>query len=149
MADRVLPSVRLLLPCDTANFDLSDEKWVLKNPWGTVFLPPGAKFPFRVAEMCVYAQFTGGLGTFDLAVELLRLSDEDSKRLVGTGAATRIEFPGGEPLLTRDLAFPLQRIPLREAGLYEFRAVSVGDAGSEVLAGRTAEIRVIDRRARL
>ena len=122
---------------------------MLRNPWGTVELPPGERFPFRVAEMWVYAQFVDGLGTFDLAVELLRVVDDDSRRSIGTSAATRIEFPGGEQLSIRGSAFGLKRVPFREAGLYELRAVAVTDAGSEVLAGQTAEVRVLDRRARL
>lgn len=149
MADRVLPSVRLLLPCDTANFDLSDERWVLKNPWGTVELPPGQTFPMRVTEMWVYTQFVDGLGTFDLAVELLRVMGDESRRSIGTSATTPIKFSAGEQLSIRGSAFGLKRVPFRGAGLYELRAVSVTDVGSEVLAGRTAEVRVLDRRATL
>ena len=149
MAERVLPTVRILLPCDSANYDLADQKWMLKNPWGTLQLPPGANFPFRVKDMWVYTQFVDGLGAFDLAVELLRIADDGSRKSIGTSAATRIEFPTGERLLARDSAFRLKRVPFRQAGLFEFRAVAATEGGSEILTGQSAELRVLDRRTRL
>jgi hypothetical protein len=149
MAVQVLPTVRMLLPCDSAVYDLADEQWTVKNPWGTVQLPLGATFPFRVTDMWVYAQFAEGIGAFDLAIELLRIRDDGSRRSIGTSATTRIEFRGGEQLLTRDSAFRLKKVPFREAGLFEFRATVAAESGSSVLPGQVAEVRVIDRRVRL
>jgi hypothetical protein len=149
MADHVLPSVRILLPCDDANIDLVDESWTLKRPWGTMRLPAGAQFPFRVSDMWVFAQFADGVGTFDLSVELLRLRDDGSGKSIGTSAATRIEFPSGEQLLTRDTAFRLKRVPFREQGLFKFRVTAETENGSAVLPGQVAEVRVLDRRTRI
>ena len=147
MADSVLPSVRILLPCDDAIFDLADQAWSLKNPLGTLQLPSGATFPYRVENMAVYAQFVGGLGAFDVAVEMLRWDIDGSKKLIGTSAVTRYEFFHGQQLLTLATAFQLKMVPFRFAGIYEFRAVATTAGRSQLLSGQSAELRVLDRRS--
>lgn len=149
MAEQVPPLVRMLFPCDMAVLDVTDQKWTLTNPWSVVMLPPGAAFPFRVVEFWVYAQFTGGVGDFDLAVEMRQVQDDDTRRTVAWSKATRMGFPSGQQLLAFDMAFHMKRVPFRGPGLYEFCVTVDAEEGHQVLAGQTAELRVLDRRAGL
>ena len=140
MADFVLPAVKLIFPCDAAVINLADLKWELKNPWAVVRLPQGAKFPFRVVDLWVYAQLTDGVGSFDLRVEMRQRRDDGTQRTVGASVPTRIDFPGGHQLRAFDTAFQLKKVPFREAGLYEFYVTADGHGE---LQGRTAELRVL------
>ena len=139
MADRVLPLVRLVFPCDAAVIDLSDMTWELKNPWLDLALPAGARFPFRQEKICVYAQLTDGVGSFDVRIELRQLMD-NGRRTIGVGASTRVEFPANRRLFASEVVFELEMVPFREAGLYELYLAS--DEG-EPLEGQSAVIRVL------
>ena len=148
MAERIRPVVHLLFACDDAVCDLQTGRWTLSNPWHAVTLPPGATFPFRADEFWVYVQLAGGLGSFDLAVEIRRLVDDGPPRVVGWSPVSRIEFPADARLLAIDTAFALRRVPFREPGLYEIRVLADGDGpgGWAPLAGATFVLRVLDRR---
>jgi hypothetical protein len=153
MADRVMPIVHLIFPCDDAVIDLADGKWVLRNPQAITYLPPGASFPFRESELWVYAQLTGGLGRWELAVEVRQKRDDGSYRFVGIGATTELEFEPGPRLVVEATAFGFRNLPFREEGLYEFRVIAqMGDAVAptyEALSGPVAELRKLDRRGTL
>jgi hypothetical protein len=148
VGERIRPVVHLLFACDAAERDAGTDRWILTNPWSTVALPPGATFPFRAEEFWVYAQFTGVIGEFELAVEMRHLVDNQSPRVVGWSPVARIVFPAGGRLLAIDTAFALRGVPFREPGVYEIRALADGDdPGSWApLAGTTFELRVLDRR---
>jgi hypothetical protein len=45
MADRVLPLVRLMIPCQKVEVSAAGAA-VISNPLTSVVLPPGASFPF-------------------------------------------------------------------------------------------------------
>jgi hypothetical protein len=148
MANGILPRVRLIFPCDDAVRDQRDGKWVLKHPWSTVMLPPGANFPYRLVDLWLYAQLAEGVGRFDLRVEMLQVRDDNTRRAVGSGDPVSMEFPGGSQLLAFDTAFHMKMVPFREAGLYEFRVVVEVDEGRfQALEGQTALLRVLDWRA--
>jgi hypothetical protein len=132
----------MIFVCDAAQQDQADGKWVLTNPWSVVMLPPGARFPFRHVACWVYFQLTGGVGAFDVAVEMRQVQDDGTRRSVGWSPTVEMDFPGGSQLLAFDMALRLRRVPFREPGLYEFCVT----ADSAVLAGQAAEVRVLDRR---
>ena len=88
----VKPVVRLFFPCDEAIFDTRDEKWTLKNPWHTVAMPPGITQNFGQEEIWLYAQFSGGVGTFYLSVHLL----DDTGLVLGKSPPSLWELSGGE-----------------------------------------------------
>lgn len=147
MADRVIPTVRLIFPADDAILDLADGNWQLKNPWGSVLaLPPGSRFPFRAEEAWVYVQLTDGVGEFRLSVELRQLRDDRTRRTVGWSEATPYNLPGGAQIFSTDAVFRLKNLPFREAGLYEFYVTAEDErAGDRIeLPGQTAVIRVLD-----
>jgi len=133
VADVVKPVVRLFFPCDEAVLDLADGKWMLKNPWHTVAMPPGVAGDFVQQEIWLYAQLTGGLGTFYLSVHL---HDEDGTRIVKSQPFAR-DFPGG--LIAVEEVFHLIDIPFDRPGLYEFKLL----ANHAELEGGTVNLRVL------
>jgi len=150
MAARVLPRVRLIFPCDDA-VARSDGRWVLTNPRAILAVPAGIAFPVNVREMWVYAQFTDGVGEFDLAMEMRFVQVDDTRTVIGRGKPTRLTFPAGRQLQAFDRAFRLTNVPFKEQGMYEFAVVVVSDKASQVvpLAGETALFRVLDSRNQL
>ena len=142
MAASVFPVVKLLFACDTAFADPMDAKWVLKNPWSVVMLPPGATFPFRAEDFRVYAHLTDGLGEFEVSVQLRHLRDDDTFRTTGSrqDRNTVVFSRRGQSVLI-DVVFEFKNAPFREAGRYEFCVVANGQVGS----GQTAALRVLDR----
>lgn len=142
LATRVLPIVRLLLPCDSAAQDEFNEKWIIVNPWAAVALPEGATFPFDVDEIWLYAQLAEGIGVAPLAVEMRHLRDDGSERSVGRSEVTHVEFVGGNALAIRETIFRMRHVPFEEPGIYQFRVV----ANYADLNGHIAEVRVLDWR---
>jgi hypothetical protein len=110
-------------------------------------LPSEASFPFRSEEFWVYAQLTGGLGEFEIAVEMRHLVDNRPARVVGWSRVTPVDFPAGNRLVAIDAAFPLRGVPFREPGLYEIRVLADGEVPDswEPLQG-VFEFRVLDGR---
>jgi hypothetical protein len=101
--------------------------------------------------MWVYAQFTDGVGEFDLAMEMRFVQVDDTRTVIGRGKPTRLTFPAGRQLQAFDRAFRLTNVPFKEQGMYEFAVVVVSDKASQVvpLAGETALFRVLDSRNQL
>jgi hypothetical protein len=145
LADRVLPIVRLLLPCDSAAQDEFSEKWIITNPWAVVALPEGASFPFDVEEIWLYAQLAEGIGVVSLAVEMRHLHDDGSERIVGRSEVVELEFIGGNQLAIVERLFRMTRVPFEEPGIYQFRVV----ANYAELKGHVAEVRVLDLRGQV
>jgi hypothetical protein len=144
----VIPFVRLIIPVWSAVIDLRDEAWVLRDPLVTASPPPGTNFPFQMDELCVFAQLTGGLGQWELGVEVRERFDNGTYRTVGTGRTTMHDFSQGPRLNVVSTAFPFRQIPFREEGLYEFRVIAQTNEDGESptyepLAGPVAELRVL------
>jgi hypothetical protein len=114
VANLVKPVVRLFFPCDEAVLDTTDEKWTLKNPWHTVAMPPGVMKDFCQEEIWLYAQFSGGVGTFYLSVHLL----DDTGRVLGKSPPALWELSGGNQVCEE--VFHLTKVPFPRPGLYEF-----------------------------
>lgn len=138
MADRVFPTVHLLVPCESAHHE--SEEVILANPWATIILPEGASFPFDLDDLCVFAQLTDGVGSLELSVEMCQHYDDGTVRIVGTGSWMPVTFSGGTQLGVYDAVFHLSNVPFDEAGLYEFRIV----ADDVVLDGHRAILRILD-----
>jgi hypothetical protein len=141
----VLPQVRLLFACDDASYDPDAGKWKLTHPWSIVELSAGAEFPVIADEFRIYAQLTGGLGSFRLMVELRQLLDNGEFRLVSRGPPIEIRFTGSSRLEAIDGVLFMQRIPLREEGLYEFSIVAESEPprDPERLEGLVSVLRVL------
>jgi hypothetical protein len=56
MADRVLPSVSLLLPCRDAVYELTGLCWNVSDPWTVMAFPENVHGKFDFDEFWVYAQ---------------------------------------------------------------------------------------------
>lgn len=142
MADRILPSVKLIFACDDAVVDLADEKWALKHPWYVVELPAGADFPFDIPDAWVFVRLADGVGTFDIGVELVRLDEDGGERRVGRSRSVRLTFSAADRWNPADMAFEFGRTTFDRAGIYELRAV----AGYAPLDGTEATFRVFPAR---
>jgi hypothetical protein len=132
----VLPVVRLFFPCDEAALDLADMKWSLKNPWHTVQMPAGVTEKFGQRELWLHAQLTGGLGEFNLTVEL-RESDS-GVRIGRPSPPERFEFVGGQ-LAAVEVVFHMVNVPFPTPGHYTFKLL----ANRAELEGGLSELRVL------
>ena len=151
MADRVMPFARLIFPVRGALLDLADEKWLLRDPLVMAQPPRGKPFPFRMPQLAVFVQLTGGLGRWEIGMEVRQRRDEGSYRFVGISPMEPIEFESGPRLMVKATAFLFKKLPFKEEGLYEFRVVAQTSDDSatptyEVLNGPVAELRVLDHR---
>jgi hypothetical protein len=134
VADIIKPVVRLFFACDEAILDLADQKWTLKNPWHTVAMPPGVTGNFAQEEIWLYAQLTGGLGTFRFSVQLR----DETGRVVGkTKPSDERALSGGNQVFEE--VFRLTRVPFDKPGLYEFKLLG----NHADLEGGTAYLRVL------
>lgn len=154
MADRVMPFVRLILPIRRADFDPVDGSWRLTDPVVIASPSVGKPFPFRMPELWVYVQLTGGLGLWELGVEARQKRDDGTYRFIGIGAMTPLVFEPGPRLPVKAIAFKFLKLPFREEGLYEFRVVAQTSEHFttptyEALNGPTSELRVLDHRRTL
>lgn len=148
MAARVLPSVRLVFPCDNAVLR-TDGKWVLTNPRAVINLPGGATFPVTVKEMWVYVHLAEGVGDFDLSLELRYVEVDDTRTVIGRGKPVPLAFPAGRQLYVFDTAIHLTKVPLYKQGLFELAVVVADGEPSQwvPLAGPTAMFRVLSGRS--
>jgi len=133
VADVVKPIVRLFFPCDEAILDSADNKWTLKNPWHTVAMPPGTTHNFCQEEIWLYAQFSGGVGTFYLSVHLM----DDKGFVIGKSPPSLRELSGGNQVFEE--VFHMTRVPFARPGLYEFKLM----ANHAEMEGGTAYLRVL------
>ena len=146
MADRVPPTVRLLVPCEEAQQDQDTDQLLILNPLALVGLPPDLTFPIEVEELSVYAQVTHGIGVFPLSVEVRQVYDgNEEDRVVHQSEPLTLTFPTAARLEIYHLVFQLKNVPFDEPGIYEFRLLS----DAEEFESPVATLRVLDQRAPL
>lgn len=136
MADRVLPIVRLFFACDSAIIDLSDEKWLLKNPWHTLAMPPGVKEKFVQMVIWLYAQVTDAVGEFNLRIQL----QTKDGFVLGASDVQPVVFPGTDRLAVFERVFKMTDVPFPRPDVYEFRLI----ANYAELEGGKFELRVLE-----
>jgi hypothetical protein len=141
MADRVLPIVTLVFPCQQAQLESGDV--IILNPWASVALPDGVSFPIDLEELWIFAQLTDGVGTFKVSVEMRRRFDDGTVQAVGDSPLITLSFPGGGQLGVQDAIFRMTNVPFDDPGLYEFILMADG----EELDCQVPVLRVFDQRA--
>ena len=121
----MLPIARFFFACDSAVFDLADEKWSVKNPWHTVQMPLGRTKGHRQKELWLYSQLSSGLGDIDLGVEL-RFFDplKADKVVLGRSGVERRTF--SHKLEIHEVVFKMVNVPFPRVGQYEFRMLARG-----------------------
>jgi hypothetical protein len=135
VANVVKPVVWLFFLCDEAMLELEDGKWWLKRPWpGTVTMPPGVTHNHCQEELWLYAQMSGGVGTFHLSVQLV---NEDGQVIGRTDPPITRELSGGNEWLEE--VWHWIDVPFDRPGLYEFRLVG----NYAELDGGTVHLRVL------
>ncbi len=151
------PIVRLLLVASRAGNEPPDNDLVVRNP---MVLVSADRLPWKVEEAAVYVQLSGGLGRWELAIEFGQRLDSGGLRLIGSGSVRTQNFGSGSRLGAWDSYFVFSNLPLRRAGLYEFRVIgrpADGPDGTvfEVLDGihpgvpAVAELRVLEQGGQL
>ncbi|HYH65694.1 MAG TPA: hypothetical protein VD866_13440 [Urbifossiella sp.] len=151
MADRPKPIVRLIMIATRAGVEPLDNDRVLRNPLTRI---DAGRFPWREDEVAVYAQLSGGLGRWELAVEFGERLDGGLFRPIGPTRAFVLDFGPAARLAVWEADSPFRRLPFRREGLYAFRMVGrpagdPDDTAFEVLEGihpgipAVAELRVL------
>lgn len=136
MADRPKPMVRLLMVVARAGIEPPDTDLVLRNPMTRV---TAERFPWREERVVVYAQLSGGLGRWELAVEFGR-TDGGLFRPVGTSPPTVLTFGTADRLAVWNQQTAFRKLPFRHEGLYAFRVIGRSadgpdDTAFEILDG--------------
>ena len=146
MADRVPPTIRLLLLCLDARYDEETGETILTNPIGVAGLPPGSAFPYTADHLSLYAQVSDGIGVIPLSVELRQVYDGDEEdRVVFQSDPYPLTCPLAPRLEIQDIFFPLGEVEFVAPGIYEFRLQS----DVEGFESPVAMLRVLDREAGL
>lgn len=159
----VFPRVKRIVVCDDATFDAGERQWNIRGPWVVRFLPPGKSFPFRKTGLAVYIQLSGGLGSARLGIEMRQkrfgfrdVPDPDHDfQIVYRQVGVHVEehpflFPLDDSRLTiHETAIRMARVPFREEGVYEFRAIAVSGETHRALDGLVAEVSLLDPTRRL
>lgn len=128
MADRVLPLVRLLIPCDKAE-RTPDGRWLITNPVTMAELPPGDTYPFQQEELFLYAQLGEGVGEFWLKAELYSVQKADLQepiekwelKKLGQSEPIRAEASPSKQLWGLPAVFRFSKITFEKPGIYVFR----------------------------
>ena len=136
MAAGVRPIVRLFFPCDAITPDPTDGKWVVKNPWHTVQMPPGVSRKFGQEEILFYSQLTNGLGEFSLGVVMQAYG---GSVVFGQSKPEKRTFTTAGRLEVVEVKFEMTQVPFPKPDLYVFRLI----AGGVELEGGIAYLRVV------
>jgi hypothetical protein len=115
--DWPFPTVRHLIVCRRPNpIDAEYREAILRIVFG--LRPPATTgYPFLLPELHVFAQVTGGVGSFEFTVELYRM-DADP---VLIASAEPFEFTFEDRVAAYSFFRRFEFIPFDRAGLYEFR----------------------------
>jgi hypothetical protein len=106
MASGVVPLGKIVYVCDDVIQDPASQKVHVLGTFDVIRTPAGATYPHRLAQLCVFAQLTGGIGVVTVQAKAL---DASSGAEVFGSPLYRVTFPGGHRLLT--VAIRLQDCP--------------------------------------
>ena len=134
------PTVRLFIVCADAVLqvpqtdDLQYAFWEIHNPYHTVWMPPGVKKNFVMHKLCVYAQLTDGLGTFNfgLKVEQVDLVNPKRNKVMGLVGPIQVTFDNPWDVIEEVVQF--NNIPFPRPGQYLFSLI---ENGKELPGGST------------
>lgn len=111
------PTVQHLIACRRPHpVDAAYQEVVMRVVFG-LRPPAGADYPLLLPELHVFAQVSGGSGTFELCVELYRMDIDPV--LVDAALPDDVAFE--DRVAAYSLIRQFQMIPFERAGLYEFR----------------------------
>lgn len=110
------PTVRHLIACRRPNpIDPAYREAILRMVFA-LRPPAGTDYPFLLPELHVFAQVAGGVGTFELSVDLYRM-EADPVLVV---ASPPIEFTFEDRVAGYSFFRGFRMIPFARPGLYEF-----------------------------
>lgn len=112
----VRPRVELCFACADAKLE-SDGTWTLRNPFSSVWMPPGIAEYFRGSEFFVYSRLTDGVGEFRLSVQVRVF---DTNTILMQSPPVPRKFPE-DRLEVLEVVFHMTNIPFPRPGLYEIK----------------------------
>lgn len=118
VASVVKPIVRLFFPCEEALYDPVHGKWSLTNPLHTIEMPPGVQSDYVTDEFWLYAQLSGGVGTFNISVQLVEESGVILRRTVPLSWT----MTGGFEVVQEVFQMPPTRFP--RPGVYALKLIA-------------------------
>jgi len=134
----VVPVIRLMVVCNelvlglpaprTGVIDLADTRWSIEEPLTDVYIPQGMEGEFGVEELHVLAIVSGGLGEFDVQVQIFHQQlNEDGNIEERSSFRSRqvpIEFEAANRNMSQILDFHMKSVPFVDPGQYEFRLMA-------------------------
>ena len=113
MATTVVPVTKALYLCDDVVEDPSSRKVHLLGTFNALRPPAGATYPYRLGQLCVFAQLAGGVGELPVRLEIVRARDD---AVVYAAPERRLRFPSRLTMVS--VCFRLRNRPFPEAGVY-------------------------------
>jgi len=106
MSSGVVPLGKIVYMCDDVVQDPLTGNLTVVSVFNAIHPPDGETYPYRLLQMCVFAQFAGGLGPTEFQVKVL---DAATGVEVFGSPSYRVNFPGGQMVVTirmLDCPFP-------------------------------------------
>jgi len=97
MSSGVMPLGKIVYVCDDVLQDQVSGKLHVLGTFTSVHPPDGVTYPFRLGQLCVFAQLAGGLGT--AAIEVKVIDAANGNEVFGS-APHQVNFPGGHAIAT-------------------------------------------------
>lgn len=113
MSSGVLPIGKIVYVCDDVMQDVVNGNITVIGVFNAVQPPDGGNYPFRLSQLCVFAQFAGGLGQVDLEA---RVIDAATGNDIFASPVYFVNFPGGQTLVT--VAIRMRNCPFPHPGTY-------------------------------
>ena len=137
----------MLIPCYKAELTgvEPDQDYVLTGPLTVIDQPvvPKSDDPKNVprVDVSIFALLSGGVGMTEIQMEVRYSSDDRSYRTIGWSPVIEVGFTTeNRGVSTLNLHFEFPKLPVKSAGLYEFRFVT---PSGEELPGQRGEIRIL------
>jgi hypothetical protein len=138
MSLKLLPVVRLVLPCESAVFDGNRQGYVISVPLHAVGSAPDAPFPVTAPPFFCYVQLTDAVGTFRFSITVMY---EGSERVLYRTKSVERTFTERGRLGVADVAFVIRGVTFPRPGLYPIHVtcdeilLDSGDAAMRVWGG--------------
>jgi hypothetical protein len=108
-----MPLGKIVYVCDDVLEDPGSRKLHVIGACDTITIPPGANFPYRLGQLCVFAQFAGGLGVGPVEVRAVDAATGDE---VFASRVHQVTFGGGHSVLT--VLIRMLDCPFPQPGIY-------------------------------
>jgi hypothetical protein len=117
----VSPTAKCVYVCDEVLQDPASGKVSFLGIFDDVVVPPGERYPFRLARMCVAAQLVGESGAVPVHIEVVEAATQDLVRRAGPFP---VSFPSRHQIVT--VCVRLLNVDFPSSGVYFVELYSQG-----------------------